>query len=370
MAPKILVIEDDVDIRSDIAEILEFEGLSCVVAPDGLTGTNAARQETPDLIICDVMMPGLDGYDVLRELRSDPQTVNIPFIFLTAKADRPSVRYGMEIGADDYLTKPFTPDELMKAIRTRLARKADLDAQYRQESKSLQESMLHALPHELRTPLFEIMGGADMLLMDTASLTPEDTTSLAQMIARASKRLQRLLENYLLYAQLEIISLDPSRSVALRQVTMDSPATLIREIATSKASLAGRSRDLRLNLRDGQVCISAENLNKVAEEILDNAFKFSKSDSPVTVSSGIWEGQYLLEVKDEGRGMSTEQIKRVGAFTQFGRELYEQQGVGLGLIIATRMVELHQGELSIRSLPEQGTRILIKLPIASRSTNF
>jgi eukaryotic-like serine/threonine-protein kinase len=119
---RILVIEDEAALRQNIVETLQYEGFVIIEAENGLVGVQLALQYIPDLIVCDVMMPELDGYDVLRKLQSDAKTAIIPFIFLTALADRQYVRYGMTLGADDYLTKPFTPDELLDTVQTRLAK--------------------------------------------------------------------------------------------------------------------------------------------------------------------------------------------------------------------------------------------------------
>lgn len=113
---KILVIEDEHSLRKDIMEMLSFEGYALVGAENGLVGIQEARKHLPDLIICDIMMPELDGYDVLDELRRDPQTAAIPFIFLTARTDKIDRRHGMEQGADDYLTKPFSVGDLLNTI--------------------------------------------------------------------------------------------------------------------------------------------------------------------------------------------------------------------------------------------------------------
>jgi DNA-binding response OmpR family regulator/tRNA A-37 threonylcarbamoyl transferase component Bud32 len=121
---RILIIEDEEAIRQNIVETLMYEGFETLEAANGLDGVQTALQGAPDLILCDVMMPELDGYDVLRQLQSQPPTAMTPFIFLTALADRSYVRYGMALGADDYLTKPFTPDELLDTIQTRLAKHA------------------------------------------------------------------------------------------------------------------------------------------------------------------------------------------------------------------------------------------------------
>ncbi|MBD2451447.1 response regulator [Nostoc sp. FACHB-152] len=122
MNQKILVIEDEIQICSNIQEILSLSDYITVAANNGLEGLKLAKSEKPDLICCDVMMPGLDGYEVLKALRQDPVTESIPLILLTAKVERGDLRQGMELGADDYLTKPFTPEELLKAIEMRLAR--------------------------------------------------------------------------------------------------------------------------------------------------------------------------------------------------------------------------------------------------------
>lgn len=120
---KILLIEDNREIRENISEILELDGFDVITAQDGKEGLEVANAEIPDLIVCDIMMPVMDGYTVLYFLSKDPKTADIPFIFLTAKAERLDFRKGMEMGADDYITKPFEDVELINAIRSRLKKK-------------------------------------------------------------------------------------------------------------------------------------------------------------------------------------------------------------------------------------------------------
>lgn len=123
---KILVIEDEPQMRRNLVTILRLENFEPLAAENGRAGVDLARRERPDLILCDVMMPELDGYGVLRELHNDPATMNIPFIFLTAKGEKTDVRSGMNLGADDYLIKPVDKADLLRAIRTRLARAEQL----------------------------------------------------------------------------------------------------------------------------------------------------------------------------------------------------------------------------------------------------
>lgn len=134
---KILLIEDDVTVRENTAELLELSNYEVVTAPDGKKGVDKAKEEIPDIIVCDIMMPELDGYDVLSRLSEDSTTKGIPFIFLSAKTEHKDVRRGMDLGADDYLTKPFEEEDLLSAIESRLAKVEILQSQ-KNEDESVQ----------------------------------------------------------------------------------------------------------------------------------------------------------------------------------------------------------------------------------------
>ncbi|MUL38596.1 response regulator transcription factor [Gloeocapsopsis dulcis] len=157
---KILVIEDEPPVRANIVDLLEFEDFEVVSAENGFLGALWAQEHLPDLIICDVMMPEINGYEVLHALHQDPMTATIPFIFLTAMADKADIRHGIEQGADDYLTKPFSADELLGAIATRLAKHETVMQQYNQEHQrtiALQQQL-----HELE----QYIDSKDELLED------------------------------------------------------------------------------------------------------------------------------------------------------------------------------------------------------------
>lgn len=144
---KILVIEDESPVRANIVELLEFEDFEVVSAENGFLGALWAQEHLPDLIICDVMMPEINGHEVLQALQQDPMTATIPFIFLTAMTDKADIRHGMELGADDYLTKPFSAEELLGAIATRLAKHETVVQQYNQEHQ--RTAALQQQVHEL-----------------------------------------------------------------------------------------------------------------------------------------------------------------------------------------------------------------------------
>jgi diguanylate cyclase (GGDEF)-like protein len=152
--PKILVIEDEALVRANILEILDSSGdFNALGAENGLIGVRLAQEHQPDLIVCDIMMPELDGYGVLEALRADPATAAIPFIFLTAKADQADLRFGMNLGADDYLTKPFRRSELLLAISTRLEKQTALANRYSMELKQAEERLNYLLHYDSLTNL-------------------------------------------------------------------------------------------------------------------------------------------------------------------------------------------------------------------------
>lgn len=359
---KILVIEDADPLRNDILEMLSYEGFEVMGAENGLVGVEAARSYHPDLIVCDIMMPELDGYEVLEALRRDGKTAAIPFIFLTAKTDRVDVRHGMRLGADDYLTKPFMAAELLEAIHTRLEKRAALNKLAQAKLQDLSESLITALPHELRTPLNTIMGFSDMLVSEAYRIKPAQIAEWGDHINASAQRLYRLVENYLTYARIETIAVDPAKLSQLRNKQTD-PETTIQVQVLHKAQQYGREADVKLKTAGGcKITIAEQDFAKIVEELVDNAFKFSPPRSPVTVEAWMDGGMYVLQIADAGRGMTQEQIISIGAYMQFERWIYEQQGSGLGMVIASRLVELCGGAFEARS--SNGLVVTVRLPLA------
>lgn len=360
---RILVIDDEKQLRDNIAEILEYSGYAILKGEHGAMGLQLAQTYLPDLIICDVMMPGLDGYAVIEELQSDPTTAVIPFLFLTAKADHESRRHAMQLGADDYLTKPFAPEELLSAVRSRLEKRAIMSQQFEQQFNELRGNLISVLPHELRTPLSSILGYTDFILMDYETLDKHEIERMVQSIARSGKRLQRVIENYLLYAQVEIQRYDRQTAQAVSQQHYETPGMLIRDVVRQTARTLDRDNDVTVQTEDVTVQISGDMLKKIVEEIVGNAFKFSEPGKKISIRAEQRGEGYSIQVSDQGRGMTAEQMSRVGAYMQFERKLYEQQGMGLGLILAKRLTEIHGGDLTITSEPGQGTTVHVQLQV-------
>ncbi len=361
---RILIIDDEEWLREMMLLALRQRGFEVIEAENGERGIDLARKELPDLILCDVNMDKVDGYLTLSSLRSEPLTAAIPFILMTGLADQAGMRHGMELGADDYLPKPFTIEALYAAVDARLKKAKTIREEAERKLADLRDNISMMLPHELRTPLNGILAYGEILVADAQTISPKDIAEMGQVIYDSGKRLERLIENFLIYAQLELLSHDPQTLHNLLRKQTLLPMPLIEKEARDQAELVKRPNDLVLELANVTVPMSSEYLEKIVEELVQNAFKFSSANSSVRVTLLGSANAVTLTVSDNGRGFSTEHITKVGAYMQFDRKMHEQQGIGLGLTIVRRLTEVHGGTLSIQSEKNTGTSVTVKLPKA------
>src|SRR5262245_59079293 len=247
---KILVIDDEEWLREMVQMALRQRGYDVIEADSGSTGIEKARKELPDLVLCDVNMERVDGYKTLSSLRNEPATAAIPFILMTGLADNAGMRHGMELGADDYLPKPFTLDALYAAVDARLKKAQTVRAEAERRLADLRSAISLALPHELRTPLNGIIAYGEIFKSDAGTLQPEESSEMGYVISDSAKRLQRLVEKFLIFAQLELFSTDPQKINALRGIQTPHPEGVIGEHARKEAEDAKRQDDLRLEVAD------------------------------------------------------------------------------------------------------------------------
>ncbi|MEZ4590415.1 MAG: hybrid sensor histidine kinase/response regulator [Chloroflexota bacterium] len=360
---KILVIEDEIELREAVADWLQFEDFTVFQAGNGRNGIAVAVQELPDIIISDVMMPELDGYQVLQEMRARPETAVIPFIFLTALADRRELRHGMEMGADDYLTKPFTRDELLNAIHSRLERQSVNRQQVEQALDELRQTILRTLPHELRTPLTGILGLGEILAHSPEDLSVTDLQEMGQLTLDAGNRLLRLVENYQYFVEIEFRDgVPPDEAYEVEA------SGLMREISATLAVQYDRVNDLHVLAESATLKLDPRDWAKIIFELVDNAFKFSPPGTAVRING--WRinddplaPRYQLSVADLGVGFMPEHVSKIGGYMQFNRKKREQQGSGLGLAIVKRLAQLFGATVEVVSEVNKGTTITFSLPL-------
>jgi two-component system, sensor histidine kinase and response regulator len=357
---RLLIVDDDVELCSLLKEFLEREGYAVQCVHEGHAALDLAQQGGFDLIILDVMLPGLDGFEILKRLRL---TGRVPVLMLTARGQDVDRIVGLELGADDYLPKPFTTDALYAAVDARLKKSQTVRDEAERKLASLRNNISLMMPHEMRTPLNGIISNAEILAaIEESPLPPADIAEMGREISQSSQRLERLIENFLIYAQLELVAADPKSVNAMRVGKTEHSAPLVKKNSSAIAAQFKRSGDLNVEAGDFSLPMSEEYFGRVVNELVQNAFKFSQAGSSVSVKLFESFNEIALTIKDAGRGFSTEQISRIGAYEQFDRKIQDQQGMGLGFVIAKRLVELHGGSLSVESVKGIGSTITVKLP--------
>lgn len=358
---KILVVEDDKDVRQNICDLLEAEKYHVVTANNGLEALEVLQDYFPDLIICDVMMPEMNGHELLEKIATIVNYASIPFVFLTAKADPNDHRNSMNLGADDYLTKPFTREQLLSVIKARLKKSAIVEEKYAVQIDDLRSNIAVSLPHELRTPLTGIMGFSEYLLDNIDTTDKDELKEYLTYIYNSGKRLNRLVENYISFNELQLKRLNPVASLSPITKQLQILEYTV-QIAQNVAFEHERHDDLDFDLDDCLINVAEKDFEKICTELIDNAFRFSKSGQKVHVSAKELNGNIKFKIRDHGIGINQIQLQRLGGFVQVDRSKNEQQGSGLGLTIARQLVELLGGTFEIESKEKFGTTISFTLP--------
>lgn len=359
---RILVIDDEEQTRAAISRLLSSHGFLITQSADGPAGIAAARRIRPDLILCDVTMPGMDGYSVLRALKSDPHTAVVPFIFLSGVLDHDFVRQGMGLGADDYVTKPFQTEHLLDSIRARIERQRVIS----QKLDDLRLNLARSVPNEFLTPLNSILGFS-MLLLDSLrageEIKRDDLEDSLEGVYHAGEQLLRIASNYVLFTQLASreTPLNENTPVLAGEAWVPVVSRCVRTIATEH----GRIQDVHFGFQPANLAINEQNLGKIIRELLDNAFKFSHRNQMVRANGFCRDGSYVFQISDRGCGMTAEQIESLDPMMQIDRVRRVQSGVGLGLAICQLLAAHHGGSLSIQPNPQAGVLVEVMLPLAS-----
>lgn len=356
------MIDDDDNIRFMVAKALQLKGFEVIEAADGLAGVKSGRTLHPDLIISDINMQQVDGLAVVSVFRMHPATANVPIILMTGQADLAGMRRAMSLGADDYLAKPFSIPDLLASVNMQLAKRKAMQAEADKRTAELRSNISMIMPHEMLTQLSGILGVAEILHAGARGMPPEEVIELASFIRGSGQRLHRLISNYLFHTQIELLASDLEKMDQLKQGETVHLGELLKSRAHAKAQEFGRVDDLVMDLKSALVVVAREHLEKMLDELLDNAFRFSQAGTMVRVSSGSAGDQVQAEIINQGSGLKPEQLAKLGAHSQVGGKPLEQ-GAGLGLVIVKRLVELYGGRLVMESTPEKGTSARLLFPI-------
>ena len=355
----LLVIDDDEAIRGNYSLALEHAGYHVLTAADGNQGVEIARRHLPDLILCDINMPGMDGRTVLRTLREDITAGATQIVLMTGNTKALSTREAMALGADDFLTKPFGVVQLMRCVEARLQR-AQIHGRVADRAISdLRASLRSSLPHELFTPLAGILGLTAALRDDFPQLAPAEIRELLADIEKSGWRLHRTLKNYLMVLDLET---GPAPEQATPVLGGDDPPAAVTNGATTAARRHQREADLTVQASACTISVQAAELTTMTEEMVDNACSFSRPGTPITVRL---TAPGRLQVSDQGRGMTPDQIRQIGAFRQFDRKKHEQQGLGLGLVLVGKLAARVGAGFSLASEPGTGTTVTVEFKPAA-----
>ena len=362
----ILLVDDEAVLRELLQEILEEAGYKVATAGDGRQALAVLDSVSPQLVVSDITMPGMDGFQLYAEVRARPRFVSVPFVFLSGLGSEIDVREGKKLGADEYLTKPVREADLLIAVRARLDRSAQIEAAHRGQLQKLKLDILETLNHEFRTPLTVLVGYGQMLRDFSAQLTPEKLAALVDGILAGSSRLERLVRDLVLLVDLQ--SGAAQDAFDREQAPIPDLGDLLRDVVDEHAERA-QARGVRL-VADVPAALPAvrgqrELLAQSLGRLVENGIKFSKPEGgTVTVTARLVDGSVRIQIADQGIGIERGQLERItDMFYQVDRQRMEQQGCGTGLTIARSLVGLHGGMLDVASVPGAGTTFTVTLPV-------
>ncbi len=370
---KILVVDDSPDNVFLIKTILEEEGYTVSTAENGISALAELQASPCDLVLLDLMMPGMDGYEVTKRIRGNTKMQQyIPILLITAH-DAPNVAHGLDLGADDFIRKPVTVDELLARVRSLLRLKRSIDE--RDEIARQREDFVSRLTHDLRTPLV----AADRMLMlfqqgALGNLSPQIQEVIAIM-ARSNVNLLTMVNTLL-----EVYRFEAGRkTLAFQAVDLSK---LLAEVVGELTPLT-QDKTLAINLDVAEAANASTimgdhlELHRLFTNLIGNAIKFTESGSitirltPVIWSSKINSKEFSLpstitdyitiEIVDTGSGIPPEE--QATLFERFRQGSHKSSGSGLGLYLSRRIVEAHQGTILVNSQLGKGSTFIVSLPM-------
>jgi len=378
--PSILVVDDEPDNFDVIEALLTDRDYVLHYAAHGQRALDGLDMFDPDVILLDVMMPGMDGIEVCEKIRANPKWKAIPIVMVTALSSKQDLANCLAAGADDFMSKPVERVELCARVQSMLRIKEQYDQV--QLMNQLQGNTIHllektldelrgnlasSLSHEFNTPLNGLFGTIGILLDDYENMTPDEVKELLVMANSSAIRLDKLTQRFLNYAQLEMRLSQGGKDKIEVFDTCSFVDLMVSKAIQSRLTNTDREKDIQCNLESATVQIEPRYFQLIIEELLDNALKFSQYGTPIIITGKTYGSVFQLTIQDKGRGMTAEQIQRIGAFMQFDRTTHEQQGIGLGLNIVKKAIDLFGGKFTLSSEEYNGTTAFLEFLLVDLS---
>ena len=363
---KVLIVDDVPTNVMLVQAILKKEGYTLLTCDSGTKALRIANEKHPNLILLDIMMPEMDGYEVLQHLKSNPETTDIPVIIMSALSDMQSIVKGYQLGATEYVTKPFQREELVKRVTftvliTRISRSIKRIKAELENTIESRDTLYSVIAHDLRSPLgsLKMMNNAILMMVDKERVGDE-VYEMIQMMNKTSEEIFLLLDNLLKWAKNRL----NKQHVYKQQTDINSIIDSTAEMYIPMAAQKGVKIILENLDKELVGLVDIDMLKTIIRNLISNAMKFSFEGGTITLSSRS-EGDFVtVSVKDTGKGIKKEDqdklLKQDSHFTTYGTK--NEKGSGLGLMLCKDFVELHGGKLWFESEGEgKGTTFLFSM---------
>lgn len=361
---KILIVDDNIGNIEFLNVILEDEGFEISTAYDGPEALEKVSEISPELILLDINMPEMSGYEVCERLKQKPESKDIPIIFLTAQAEFEDIIQGFNIGAVDYVTKPFNSEELLSRVNTHLElykSKKLINEQIEELHRlnATKDRLLSIIGHDLRSPFVSIVELSKMLSEGIENLKPDDVKEMSQAIYKSSKQSFNLLEGLLEWAK----SQSGKVSINIKQNDLAAVVDKAIELISLKADRKGVKISSELEA-GASAMFDLNMITTVVRNLLSNAIKYTGREGEVVVSAERANGEIRVVVKDTGMGIREENLSRLFKDDVFitTRGTDGEKGTGLGLSLCKEFVEKNGGTISVESKEGEGSTFMFTIP--------
>ncbi len=363
----VLIVDDVADNLSLLSDMLVQRGFDVKIALSGPEALDSVERQHPDLILLDIQMPDMDGYEVCRRLKADAATRDIPVIFLSALSETDDIIKGFEVGGVDYVSKPFQSREVVARVgsqitvarqRQRIAELREQDQKQFEQLNQMRDRFLHATAHDLKNPLTGIMLYTQKLRgMDEDEI--QELPEVAQGIEQNARKMQRLITDILDLAQIQIgemLNLHPTDVVPL----------LVRALEDADIHARNKQIELILDAPDSRVMVGLDEhyFGRVLDNLVGNALKYTPQGGQIALSLQEAPDRVLISVADSGIGIPQDDLPHIfDAFYRVRKPTHKKEsGSGLGLSIVAAIVQQHGGYISAESEEGRGSIFTVELP--------